>query len=590
MSEDWPNGDPFVDSDDPAAREREERRREREAKRRGKEAKKGGKGALPPPPPAPAPEKPRAPRTAEQEFWDEEPEAALPPAPPEESPKGGNRLTRRLRRGGGEKAARAEAAEPPARAADASAPERALPETPHDADPTPTPEPTPTPTPASSLDQPVEGEPVAAARSTREEPLSPPPVPVIPAEEPGDEKDWGAPREDDWGFDDLHEDGDPEMAGAARRGGRGGGDKPRRPGVLGALSRHPFRIAAVIVLIVALWFLNALFQPFHGDGSGRVAVTIPKGSSVSEVGDLLEKKGVIDSPFLLSGSTMFQARVTLEGKRSDLYAGHFTLQQGMSYGAAIDALSREPSAKSRPLIVNVTIPEGYTRSQAAQLVEEDGINGSYTQATKKSKYLNPAQYGGKGAKNLEGFLFPDTFEMKRTEPVANLVQKQLEDFKQRIKGVNMKYAKSKNLTVFDVLTIASMVEREAGVPKQRKLVASVIYNRLHEGMPLGIDATIRFAVGNYDSPLTQSQLETDSPYNTRTNTGLPPGPINSPGLAAINAAAHPAKTGYLFYVNKPNTCDELAFAKTEAEFEADVAKYEKARDENGGNEPSTCGE
>ena len=118
----------------------------------------------------------------------------------------------------------------------------------------------------------------------------------------------------------------------------------------------------------------------------------------------------------------------------------------------------------------------------------------------------------------------------------------------------------------------------------------MIYNRLHEGMPLGIDATIRFATGNYSKPLTESELEVDSPYNTRTNAGLPPGPINSPGLAAIKAAAHPAKTGYLFYVNNPNTCNELAFAKTEAEFEADVAKYEKAREANGGNEPSTCGE
>jgi uncharacterized YceG family protein len=152
----------------------------------------------------------------------------------------------------------------------------------------------------------------------------------------------------------------------------------------------------------------------------------------------------------------------------------------------------------------------------------------------------------------------------------------------------MKYAKSKNLTVFDVVTIASMIEREAGVPKQRKLVASVIYNRLHEGMTLGIDSTIRFATGNYEKPLTQSELESESPYNTRTHAGLPPGPINSPGLAALNAAAHPAKTNYLFYVNNPNSCNELTFAKTEDEFLADAAKYEKAREANGGNQPTTC--
>ena len=107
-------------------------------------------------------------------------------------------------------------------------------------------------------------------------------------------------------------------------------------------------------------------------------------------------------------------------------------------------------------------------------------------------------------------------------------------------------------------------------------------------MPLGIDATIRFATGNYSQPLTESELATGSPYNTRTNAGLPPGPINSPGLAALQAAAHPAKTDFLFYVNKPNTCGELSFSATEAEFEADVAAYEKAREANGGNEPSSC--
>jgi UPF0755 protein len=385
---------------------------------------------------------------------------------------------------------------------------------------------------------------------------------------------------------DYHDEGHPEMAGAARSGRRFGEGGSGRGGFLGALGRHPFRIAAVVLAIVVLVFLNGLFQPFHGDGSGRVQVTIPKGASVSEVGDLLEKKGVIDGGPLVSGSTLFQIRVTLAGRRSEIYSGHFALAHGMSYGAAIEALSQPPQKRT----VAVTIPEGYTRSQAAQLVEEDGVPGSYTKATVKSKYLNPAKYGGKGAKDLEGFLFPDSFELKPNAPVADLVQLQLQDFKRRIKKVDMGYAKSKNLTLYDVLIIASMVEREAGVQSQYKDVASVIYNRLHEGMPLGIDATIRFATGNYAKPLTESELAIDSPYNTRTNVGLPPGPINSPGLAAIEAAAHPAKTGYIFYVTTPGACGKLTFAKTEAEFEAAVEKYNNAREAAGGNSPDSCGE
>jgi uncharacterized YceG family protein len=258
----------------------------------------------------------------------------------------------------------------------------------------------------------------------------------------------------------------------------------------------------------------------------------------------------------------------------------------MSYGAAIDALSQPPVKRT----ITVTIPEGYSRPQAAQLAEEVGLAGDYTKETVRSPYLDPARYGGKNAPDLEGFLFPDTFEMKPGAPVADLVQLQLQDFKQRIKDVDMGYAKSKNLTVFDVLIIASLVEDEAGIPSQRKLVAAVVYNRLRDGMTLGIDATIRFATGNYTQPLTESELAIDSPYNTRTNAGLPPGPINSPGLTAIEAAAHPAKSDFLFYVNKPETCGELAFSKNEAEFESDVAAYNAAREANGGNEPTTCGE
>lgn len=632
--------DPFIDPDDPDAIERAERRREREEKRAKKAAKK--KDAPPPPPPPPKEAPPTVPRTPEQEFWDEPAEPAppvpgqepggLPNADPEKAERGRKRLFGRRKEQSGPgaaatgkqpiagagpptteqpvpgaqppsgKVARPEGSGPPtaeqARPAASGPPTGEQPVPPEtealdrpaarapQADPGPATAAAPRPDP----NQPTAGEAAAGeARPSTGERRVPPPIPM----EQAGAGDWEPPppRDDDW-FDDhdLDDEGDPTMTGAARSGRRHGDDGGRRGGILGAFLRHPFRILAVIVAIIILLFLNALFQPFHGDGHGRVAVTIPKGSSVGEVGDLLEKEGVISGGIFVSGSTLFQARVTLAGKRSDLIAGKFTMQKDMSYGDAISRLTEEPQPKeqSKPGIVTVTIPEGQSRPITAQLVKEDGIKGSYLKATKKSKYLNPAEYGGKGAKDLEGFLFPDTWEYRTKHPVSYLVRLQLEDFKKKIKRVNMKYAKSKNLTVFDVVTIASMVEREAGVPKQRKLVASVIYNRLHEGMTLGIDSTIRFATGNYEKPLTQSELESESPYNTRTHAGLPPGPINSPGLEALQAAAHPAKTNFLFYVTDPNSCNELTFAKTEEEFLADAAKYEKAREKNGGNQPSTC--
>lgn len=240
--------------------------------------------------------------------------------------------------------------------------------------------------------------------------------------------------------------------------------------------------------------------------------------------------------------------------------------------------------------ITLTVPEGLSRAQTAEVAEEAGLRGAYMAASVSSPYLKPARYGGAAAKDLEGFLFPDTFELRRRAPASDLVQLQLEDFKGRIAGVDMSYARSKNLATYDVLIIASMVEEEAQLESERPLVAAVIYNRLSDGMPLGIDATIRFATGNYTEPLSESELATDSPYNTRLNTGLPPGPIGNPGLASIEAAARPAKVDYLFYVVKPGTCGEHSFSSSEEEFFADEARYNEAREAAGGQSPDTCEE
>jgi uncharacterized YceG family protein len=242
--------------------------------------------------------------------------------------------------------------------------------------------------------------------------------------------------------------------------------------------------------------------------------------------------------------------------------------------AAYRHFHREAPAPVVLKTTTVTIPEGYSRAQTAQLAREAGLKGSYMKASK----------------GHEGFLFPDTFELEKGAPASDLVQLQLQDFKRRVAGIDMSYARSKNLTTRDVVTIASMIEREAQLEKERPLIAAVIYNRLHEGMPLGIDATIRFATGNYDKPLTESELAVDSPYNTRLNAGLPPGPIGSPGLASIEAAAQPAKVNYLFYVVKPGACGEHSFSSRAAQFEADVARYNEAREAAGGESPDTCSE
>jgi UPF0755 protein len=242
-------------------------------------------------------------------------------------------------------------------------------------------------------------------------------------------------------------------------------------------------------------------------------------------------------------------------------------------GAIVYASREEAPPPEPPLrTITLTIPEGYSREQTAQLAREAGLRGDYMKASE----------------GHEGFLFPDTFELERGAPVSDLVQLQLQDFKQRVAGVDLGYARSKNLNTHDVVTIASMVEEEAQLDEERDLIAAVIYNRLREGIPLGIDATVRFATGNFEEPLTESELAVDSPYNTRLNSGLPPGPISSPGLASIEAAARPARVDYLYYVVEPGTCGEHAFSSNDAEFQADVARYNEAREAAGGESPDSC--
>ena len=367
-----------------------------------------------------------------------------------------------------------------------------------------------------------------------------------------------------------------------RRGGGGGGAgrPPRAPGEPGP-SRKP-RVAIVaavggLIVVAIAWFLLSLFQPLKGDGSGDVAVTIPRGSSVGEIGDLLEQKGVISSAFF------FRLRTSMAGKSGDFKAGEIPMREGMSYAAAIDTLTDPP----KPDTVTITIPEGLSRREAKQLIG-DSLRGDYMRATVSSPRLKPAAYGGKDAKNLEGFLFPATYELKPGQPVDALVDRQLDAFERTLGQVDLRYAKSKNLTVYDVLTIASMIDREAQLPKERAVVASVIYNRLSQGIPLGIDATIRFATGNWSEPLKQSELAIDSGYNTRTNQGLPPGPIGNPGLASMKAAARPAKTDYIYYVVKPCGNGAHAFSSSDAEFQRDVERYNAERERQGGSSPTDC--
>ena len=245
-----------------------------------------------------------------------------------------------------------------------------------------------------------------------------------------------------------------------------------------------------------------------------------------------------------------------------------------------------------PAVINVLIPEGENRLQIAEIARAKGLTGDYRQVSEHSPLLDPASYGAPhGTPDLEGFLFPATYELDKGAPALRLVEDQLAAFTEHFGPPQVAAAKALHVTPYQLLTVASMVEREALVPGDRAKIAAVIYNRLARGIPLGIDASIYYAVElqlnipTYTHELTESQLHIDSPYNTRLHAGLPPTPISNPGAASIEAAAHPARVSYLYYVAGADGCGEQVFSNDQAEFEADVAAYRAAVEKNGGHPP-----
>jgi uncharacterized YceG family protein len=229
--------------------------------------------------------------------------------------------------------------------------------------------------------------------------------------------------------------------------------------------------------------------------------------------------------------------------------------------------------------LRIIFPEGFTRAEMAERIgavneiaeERRGVEPRlrprvYLRDTERVRGL-PRSFQNADAPHLEGFLFPATYDFTRRTTSRQLVDLQLEAFGRNWRQVNMRYARSRKLTPYDVLIIASMVEEEVQVPRERRLVAAVIYNRLRAGMPLGIDSTIRYGLGIPPTEaIRASQLESDSPYNTRRFTGLPPTPITNPGLASLQAAARPARVDYLFFIRKPD-CRSHFFTASEEEFD-----------------------
>jgi UPF0755 protein len=302
------------------------------------------------------------------------------------------------------------------------------------------------------------------------------------------------------------------------------------------------------------WVEHQLHSPAN-PGGGTVRVVVAPGSTFHEVADTLHRAGLIDSTLVF-----------------DLYARYYHLDRNVQAGAYVIGRNKDMTQilqalqTAIPEEVFITIPEGYTIQKTAAMLDKGTlIKGSdYLQVAKTGQFDYDFLGSRPQGASLEGFLFPDTYLVPRTVTAKQLVTLQLEAFKKLWDQTRQDQAAKRKLSSFQVVTIASMIEREVRYDEDRPLVASVIYNRLANGWPLQLDATVLYAKGVWQSTVTLDDLKINSPYNTYLHTGLPPGPIANPGLKAIDATLKPADTGYFFYLSDSQGHNH--YAKTNDEF------------------------
>ncbi len=305
------------------------------------------------------------------------------------------------------------------------------------------------------------------------------------------------------------------------------------------------RIGIVLLLLLAgIAYASIRYYSWcQGAGGPREPLTfeVAEGMTGSQVVDALHERDVVRCGLV----TKWLLR--RDGRENEIRAGTYELTTNMTPTEAFDVLTTPPEPVPA---VRLTIPEGYRLTQIAERVEEDlGIPARrFLRAAGRKDWSLPP-YLPEGAESLEGFLFPETYEFVEGETSARVVIRRLLDqFASAAEDLPWQNAEDLDVTPYEVVVIASMIEEEAKLAEERTVIASVIYNRLELGMVLGIDATLLYDDPTPDGQLSFSDLEYDSPYNTRINEGLPPTPISSPGHASLEAALNPADTEFLYYV------------------------------------------
>ncbi len=293
---------------------------------------------------------------------------------------------------------------------------------------------------------------------------------------------------------------------------------------------------AVMTMLLLLALFLHYFYPSRGEEP--VTVVITEGESAAQIASKLHENGIITS------AAIFRILSWLQGRQGEFKPGSYVFYSGMHYGEVFAMLEAGPNRQ-----VRVTIPEGLTVRQTAERLAQvlpfsaEDFIAAAASGDHGVDFIPDANQG-----NLEGFLFPKTYDFQAGASAREAVQVLLRQFDAETAGLDWDRAEELGLSPYQVVIAASLIEREVVLPEERPLVAAVIFNRLRADMPLQIDATVQYALPEWKEVLTYDDLQTPSPYNTYLHKGLPPAPICNPGLASIQAVLAPAQADYLYYV------------------------------------------
>ncbi len=336
-------------------------------------------------------------------------------------------------------------------------------------------------------------------------------------------------------------------------------------------------VAIIAVLMIGAAAVRSQFLPFP-QALKPVTVEIPHGTGVAGIGEELAKEGVVRS------ALAFQFYVRWRGVGSRLKAGRYALSGNMNLDEILHALEQGPEHNGDRL--RVTVPEGFTLAQVANTLNAKGIcDGETFQkfAGAPDAWTSWAYGFPLPKETLEGYLYPDTYDFAPGTAPGQIVRDMLMNFSRRFARPKEQEIAASGHSLHEIVTLASLIEREAKVPEDRPRIAGVLENRLKKGMKLEIDATVLYALGHHKDRVLYKDLEVDSPYNTYRHTGLPPGPIANPGMASLEAALHPEGNDYLYYVATRSGAH--LFSRTRAEHEAAIRKVRAERKaQNGGAE------